>query len=75
MFGKGGPYRLRYSLPPVVFATYKLLGRYSALRNEADWDAKIKKIFHFCMSTISVLKSETENYELALKLMLEVRQF
>jgi hypothetical protein len=63
---------MRFTLPPIIFATYKLLNRYAELRDQEEWDAKIKKIFHFCMNTISSLKSETEMYEICLKLLLQV---
>lgn len=72
IFGKGGIYRLRYTLTPVIFSTYALLNRYAALRDENEWEAKIKKIFHFVMNTISALKTETEMYEMCLKLLLQV---
>jgi vacuolar protein sorting-associated protein 35 len=37
IFGKGGSLRLRYTLAPVVFATYKLLNRYHSIRDEVNF--------------------------------------
>ncbi|KAI6188356.1 Vacuolar protein sorting-associated protein 35 [Aphelenchoides besseyi] len=71
VFGKGGKYRFKYTLPPTIFAVYKLAASYAEDRESDEWDERMKKIFHFCMSTISALKSETESHELCLKLLLQ----
>jgi vacuolar protein sorting-associated protein 35 len=70
-FGKGGKHRLPFTLPPLVFATYKLALRYQNNNNQDDWDNKINQLFVFAMKTINALKTESEWSSLGLKLYLQ----
>ncbi|XP_001868892.2 vacuolar protein sorting-associated protein 35 isoform X2 [Culex quinquefasciatus] len=70
-FGLGGQQRIRYVLPPLVFAAYQLAYKYKAIAGEDEmWDKKCQKILQFCHSTIAVL-AKSELPELALRLYLQ----
>ena len=67
----GGPLRLPYTLPPLVFQAYQLARRFYSVKEEDDkWDAKVEKIFKFCHSTVSTLV-KAEMAELPLRLFLQ----
>ncbi|KAK2143062.1 hypothetical protein LSH36_881g01009 [Paralvinella palmiformis] len=69
-FGNGGNRRLRHTLPPVVFAAYKLAFRFKEIKDEDDkWEKKCQKIFQFCHQTITAL-IKAEMAELPLRLYL-----
>uniref|UniRef100_A0A914DM28 Vacuolar protein sorting-associated protein 35 n=1 Tax=Acrobeloides nanus TaxID=290746 RepID=A0A914DM28_9BILA len=70
-FGNGGKLRLRYTLPPVIFSAYKLLLRFAHEKDLENWEAKVNKIFHFCMNTINALKSEADLNEIGLRFYLQ----
>jgi len=70
-FGSGGNERIKFTLPPIVFAAYKLALRYSQLSEEDEkWEKKVAKIFQFCHQTISAL-IKAELAELPLRLFLQ----
>ncbi|MFH4978681.1 hypothetical protein AB6A40_005390 [Gnathostoma spinigerum] len=71
-FGVGGPHRIKYTLPPVVFSVYRLIIRF-AVENKEDEkiDVKIQKMFVFCMHTIAALVTSAELAELPLRLYLQ----
>jgi len=70
-FAAGGPIRIPYTLPPLVFQAYVLARNYYTLRESDDkWDAKVDKIFKFCHTTISALV-KAEMAELPLRLFLQ----
>lgn len=55
-FGAGGDKRIAHTLPPLVFAAYKLVKQYSTLQQEDDkWDKKCEKIFQFCLQMTNAL--------------------
>ncbi|XP_065913927.1 vacuolar protein sorting-associated protein 35-like [Dysidea avara] len=55
-FGTGGDQRIIYTLPPLVFAAYRLVKTYQGLQEEDDrWKKKSEKIFKFCRETIFAL--------------------
>ena len=67
----GGPLRLPYTLPPLVFEAYQLARRFHTVRQTDDkWDPKVEKIFKFCHSTVSALV-KAEMAELPLRLFLQ----
>ena len=67
----GGPLRLPYTLPPLVFQAYQLARRFHSVKEADDkWDAKVEKIFKFCHSTVSTLV-KAEMAELPLRLFLQ----
>jgi len=70
-FNNGGNQRIRHTLPPIVFAMYRLAFKYHQLKTEDDkWDKKCQKIFQFCHQTIgSLIKAELA--ELPLRLFLQ----
>lgn len=71
-FGRGGKFRLKYTLPPLVYATYKLLRRFNEKKDEIEnFDSKINKLFVFVMKTINAIKSEADCPEIALKLYIQ----
>ncbi|BFZ13558.1 hypothetical protein BsWGS_16597 [Bradybaena similaris] len=70
-FGAGGDKRIKYTLPPIVFAAYRLAFRYKQLQAEDDnWEKKCQKIFQFCHQTIGAL-IKAEQAEIPLRLFLQ----
>ncbi|ETE72967.1 Vacuolar protein sorting-associated protein 35 [Ophiophagus hannah] len=70
-FGAGGNQRIRYTLPPLVFAAYQLAFRYKENEKVDDkWEKKCQKIFTFAHQTISAL-IKAELAELPLRLFLQ----
>lgn len=70
-FGGGGEKRIKYTLPPVIFAAYQLAFDYSDLQDKDEkWDKKCQKIFQFCHQTIGAL-AKSEYAELSLRLYLQ----
>ncbi|KAL4613614.1 vacuolar protein sorting-associated protein 35 [Arapaima gigas] len=70
-FGAGGNQRIRYTLPPLVFAAYQLAFRYKDNSKSDDkWEKKCQKIFSFAHQTISAL-IKAELAELPLRLFLQ----
>lgn len=70
-FGEGGNARLPYTLPAIVFASYKLAIKFKDMKEEDEnWDKKCNKIFQFCRSTINAL-SKADLAELPLRLFLQ----
>ncbi|XP_013396921.1 vacuolar protein sorting-associated protein 35-like [Lingula anatina] len=70
-FGNGGNMRIKYTLPPLVFAAYKLAFKYKELEEEDDkWEKKCQKIFQFCHQTIGAL-IKAEMAEVPLRLFLQ----
>jgi vacuolar protein sorting-associated protein 35 len=48
-FGAGGEYRIKYTLPPLVFAALQLARVYFQNKSEDElWSKKTQKIFQFC---------------------------
>ncbi|TMS35507.1 hypothetical protein L596_002898 [Steinernema carpocapsae] len=68
--GSGGALRIQYTLPALVFACYKLLMRYAEQREMEKWEAKLSKMFVFCMNTVSALITTGELADLPLRLYL-----
>ncbi|CAD5216391.1 unnamed protein product [Bursaphelenchus xylophilus] len=72
VFGKGGPQRLVFTLPPLIFTTFSLIPTYTeAVKNGEGSNQKVIKIFQFCQNTINALKTETESFEVCLNLLLQ----
>lgn len=70
-FGNGGEQRIKWTLPPLVFAAFKLAFIYRDQHETDDlWDKKCQKIFQFCHQTICAL-SKAEYAELSLRLFLQ----
>lgn len=70
-FGAGGNKRIKFTLPPIVFAAYRLACRYWEMHEQDDkWEKKCQKIFQFCHQTISAL-IKAELAELPLRLFLQ----
>ncbi|EDL11005.1 vacuolar protein sorting 35, isoform CRA_b [Mus musculus] len=70
-FGAGGNQRIRFTLPPLVFAAYQLAFRYKENSQMDDkWEKKCQKIFSFAHQTISAL-IKAELAELPLRLFLQ----
>ncbi|MCP9261802.1 Vacuolar protein sorting-associated protein 35 [Dirofilaria immitis] len=70
-FGAGGRYRIQYSLPTITFALYQLIVRYAAETDDKKRDAKLQKMFVFCMHTIDALVSSAELSQLPIRLYLQ----
>ncbi|XP_073847876.1 vacuolar protein sorting 35 isoform X1 [Musca autumnalis] len=70
--GAGGPHRIKFVLPPLVFSAYQLAYKYKAQESEHDenWDKKCQKIIQYCHTTISAL-AKADLAELALRLYLQ----
>ncbi|CAL1547440.1 unnamed protein product [Lymnaea stagnalis] len=70
-FGAGGDKRIKFTLPPIVFAAYRLAFRYKQLQEEDEnWEKKCQKIFQFCHQTIGAL-IKAEQAEIPLRLFLQ----
>ncbi|KAH1015164.1 hypothetical protein HUJ05_012933 [Dendroctonus ponderosae] len=69
ILGTGGPLRIKYTLPPLVFQACQLAFQYKALK-ENNWDKKCTKLFQFCHQTITALV-KAELAELPLRLFLQ----
>ncbi|XP_063905810.1 vacuolar protein sorting-associated protein 35 isoform X2 [Zophobas morio] len=69
ILGGGGPQRMKYTLPPLLFQAYLLAYKYKELKDE-KWEKKCQKIFQFCHSTITALV-KAELAELPLRLFLQ----
>ncbi|XP_060536542.1 vacuolar protein sorting-associated protein 35 [Cylas formicarius] len=69
ILGNGGPVRIRYTLPPIVFQAYQLAYKYRDTKEE-KWDKKCTKLFQFCHQTITALV-KAELAELPLRLFLQ----
>ncbi|XP_033104748.1 vacuolar protein sorting-associated protein 35-like [Anneissia japonica] len=70
-FGSGGNQRIKFTLPPLVFSSFRLAVNYKELAEEDDkWEKKCQKIFVFCHQTISAL-IKAELAELPLRLFLQ----
>ncbi|RUS77064.1 hypothetical protein EGW08_015176 [Elysia chlorotica] len=70
-FGAGGDKRIKFTLPPIVFAAYRLAIRYKQLSEEDEnWEKKCQKIFQFCHQTIGAL-IKAEQAEIPLRLFLQ----
>lgn len=70
-FAAGGPLRIPYTLPPLVFQAFKLAKQFYKLKDEDEkWNQKIEKIFKYCHTTISALV-KAELAELPLRLYLQ----
>ncbi|XP_065675413.1 vacuolar protein sorting-associated protein 35 isoform X2 [Hydra vulgaris] len=70
-FGNGGEKRIKLTLPPLVFAAFRLAFIYRSQQDQDDkWDKKCQKIFQFCHQTICAL-SKAEYAELSLRLFLQ----
>ncbi|XP_041375547.1 vacuolar protein sorting-associated protein 35-like isoform X2 [Gigantopelta aegis] len=70
-FGSGGDKRIKYVLPPIVFAAYRLAFKYHELKEEDEnWEKKCQKIFQFCHHTIGAL-IKAEQAEMPLRLFLQ----
>ncbi|KAJ8963339.1 hypothetical protein NQ318_018811 [Aromia moschata] len=65
----GGPLRIKYTLPPLIFQAYQLAYLYRDTK-DAKWEKKCTKIFQFCHQTITALV-KAELAELPLRLFLQ----
>lgn len=71
IFGSGGMVRIKYTLPPIIIAAYKLAIAYKEYQNmDPKWDKKCQKIFQLCHQTIGAL-IKAEMSELSLRLFLQ----
>ncbi|KAK0540939.1 retromer complex subunit Vps35 [Tilletia horrida] len=69
-FMEGGD-RIRYTLPPLVFAAVKLARRYKIREvAEDDWSNKMLTLYKFVHQVISVLYNKIESSDLCLRLFL-----
>eukprot|EP01135_Chromosphaera_perkinsii_P010494 Nk52_evm4s2152 gene=Nk52_evmTU4s2152 len=70
-FGSGGENRIKFTLPPLVFAALKLVVNYFHNKDEDEmWMQKSQKILQFSHQTITAL-AKTGNPELSLRLFLQ----
>ena len=70
-FGEGGAQRIKYTLPPILMQAFQLAGKFhEAKAKDGEWDAKVGRIFKFCLSTISDL-AKAEMTDLPLRLYLQ----
>lgn len=70
-FGGGGDKRIKFTLPPIVFAAYRLAMRYKEAKEEDEhWEKKCQKIFQFCHQTVGAL-IKADMAEMPLRLFLQ----
>jgi len=70
-FGAGGPRRIQYTLPPLIYEAFKLARKYFDIRKEDElWEKKCEKIFTFCHQCIAALV-KAEMADLPLRLFLQ----
>ncbi|XP_014777339.1 vacuolar protein sorting-associated protein 35 isoform X1 [Octopus bimaculoides] len=70
-FSNGGNARIKFTLPPIVFAAYRLAFLYHSLQEEDEqWQKKCGRIFQFCHQTIGAL-IKAEQAEVPLRLFLQ----
>nr|CAG4635924.1 EOG090X00QE [Eubosmina coregoni]SVE69626.1 EOG090X00QE [Eubosmina coregoni] len=70
-FGAGGPRRIPFTLPPLIYEAFKLARKYFDARQEDEmWEKKCEKIFTFCHQCIAALV-KAELAELPLRLFLQ----
>ncbi|CAG2164930.1 unnamed protein product [Oppiella nova] len=79
ILSSGGPKRIRYTYPSLVFEALKLALKYSAEGDSSEdrdpkWEKKCQKIFQFVNQTIGSLMKESNCSELCLKLFLQSAQ-
>ncbi|KAK6019272.1 hypothetical protein OSTOST_15099 [Ostertagia ostertagi] len=48
ILGAGGKARIKYTLTPIIFELYKLILRFVDLKDEENWEAKMRKDVHVC---------------------------
>ncbi|KAK0555896.1 retromer complex subunit Vps35 [Tilletia horrida] len=73
-FMEGGD-RIRYTLPPLVFAAAKLARRYKIREiAEDEWSSKMLTLYKFVHQVISVLYNKIESSDLCLRLFLLAAQ-
>uniref|UniRef100_A0A0N5AF59 Vacuolar protein sorting-associated protein 35 n=1 Tax=Syphacia muris TaxID=451379 RepID=A0A0N5AF59_9BILA len=71
-FGSGGNHRIKYTLPPLVFAVYQLaLSFATENRNDTKYCEKLHKMFVFCMHTVDALVTSAKLAELPIRLYLQ----
>ncbi|WKX97297.1 hypothetical protein Q1695_013168 [Nippostrongylus brasiliensis] len=71
ILGAGGKARIKYTLTPIIFELYKLILRFVDLKDEENWEPKMRKMFMCAMGTIGALITTAEMTNLPLKLYLE----
>eukprot|EP01090_Pellita_catalonica_P016960 TRINITY_DN5017_c0_g1_i2.p1 TRINITY_DN5017_c0_g1~~TRINITY_DN5017_c0_g1_i2.p1 ORF type:complete len:830 (-),score=162.17 TRINITY_DN5017_c0_g1_i2:86-2392(-) len=70
-FGLGGPKRIKFTLPPLVFRSLLLAPQLKKLSaNDEQWNKVGKKIFKFAHETVTALV-RTNHKELAMRLFLQ----
>jgi len=70
-FTAGGPLRIPYTLPPLVFQAFQLAKQFNKVKDSDDnWNSKIEKIFKYIHTSISGLV-KAELAELPLRLYLQ----
>ncbi|CAG9821025.1 unnamed protein product [Phaedon cochleariae] len=65
----GGPLRIKYVLPPLIFQAYQLAYKFRDQKDD-KWEKKCTKIFQFCHQTITALV-KAELADLPLRLFLQ----
>lgn len=70
--GAGGPQRIKFVLPPLVFSAYQLTYKFKELEagHDENWDKKCQKIIQYCHSTIAAL-AKADLSDMALRLYLQ----
>ncbi|CAJ0920055.1 unnamed protein product, partial [Mesorhabditis belari] len=69
--GAGGKWRIRKTLPPIIFSIYELALNYQQSDGDENWDMKVRKMFVCAMGTIGALITTGEMTQLPLNLYLE----
>ena len=74
ILSQGGPKRIRYTFPSLVFEGLRLSLRYAEdgkAGNDPKWEKKCSKIFHFVHQTITAVMKDSNCPDVCLRLFLE----
>jgi vacuolar protein sorting-associated protein 35 len=74
ILSSGGPKRIRYTFPSIVFEALRLSLRYAQQEDEErdpKWEKKCQKIFQFVHQTITAIMKESNCSDLCLRLFLQ----
>lgn len=74
ILSQGGPKRIRYTFPSLVFEGLRLSLRYSEdgkAGHDEKWEKKCSKIFHFVHQTITAIMKDSNCPDVCLRLFLE----
>eukprot|EP01091_Cochliopodium_minus_P020388 TRINITY_DN8892_c0_g1_i1.p1 TRINITY_DN8892_c0_g1~~TRINITY_DN8892_c0_g1_i1.p1 ORF type:complete len:782 (-),score=256.05 TRINITY_DN8892_c0_g1_i1:69-2414(-) len=70
-FGQGGKNRIKFTLPPLIFAVLRFARRMKAQTESSVFSESGQKVINFALETIKVYQQQVENPALSLRLYLQ----